>query len=135
MGFSTGACMAGILTAILERNGSCDFQKERLDANHPPLLFTICFSGFKLTHPKFRSLYLDQIQTPMLHLTGIYDFWIPQSQTYKLAEICVNGELVSFEGTHYVPGDPFVVRKVIEFIKESLGWKYEPNQADGWIDI
>ncbi|KAJ5112011.1 hypothetical protein N7532_000056 [Penicillium argentinense] len=135
MGFSTGACLAAVLAGLLERKDGCDFQDEGLKTQHPQLQFAICFSGFKLTHPKFKSVYPSQISTPILHLAGIYDFWIPSSETNTLAETCANGKMIYFEGAHYVPRGEDAVTTVVNFIKESLNWDDEPAHMDDWVDI
>jgi hypothetical protein len=60
---------------------------------------------------------------------------IPPAETEDLLEICPNGKLVCFDGTHYVPHGEEVTKRVVEFICESLGWDYEPSICDDWEDV
>lgn len=103
--------------------------------HHPPLQFTVCFSGFRLSHPAYEAYYTHPIQTPILHIAGNYDTMIPPAETEDLLQICPNGKLVCFDGTHYVPHEEEVTKRVVEFISESLGWKHGSGIWEDWEDI
>ncbi|KAH8821233.1 serine hydrolase FSH [Xylogone sp. PMI_703] len=134
IGFSTGATLAAIIASLLEGNRSVEgFQ---LEINHPPLYFAVCFSGFMLSHKQYKPLYYPKIQTPTLHVIGSLDTWTPQSRTMKLAKRCNQSRIVYFSGTHFVPRGREVVKFLMGFLREALGWKdTEESSESDWIDI
>ncbi|KAL3470124.1 serine hydrolase-domain-containing protein [Aspergillus californicus] len=104
VGFSTGAALAAIVTALLERRGPLLLAPGRVvEIVHPPLRFAVCFSGFKLGNPSYEKLYSPQIQTPMMHVIASLDTMIPEQQTRQLIEQCATCCVELFYGTHYVP--------------------------------
>lgn len=60
---------------------------------------------------------------------------IPPAETENLLEICPNGKLVRFDGTHYVPHEEEVTNEVVEFMRECIGWNKVPIRSDDWEDI
>ncbi|PLB54749.1 hypothetical protein P170DRAFT_505447 [Aspergillus steynii IBT 23096] len=104
MGSSAGATVAIVVASLLEGDllrGGCE--EVKMKTNHPPLKFMISYSGFKMGHARYRSIYRPKIQTPIMHFIGELDTYIPGTLTLKLAERCVNNQVVYFPGGHYIP--------------------------------
>ncbi|KAJ5726220.1 uncharacterized protein N7483_007577 [Penicillium malachiteum] len=136
IGFSTGAALAAITASLLEQDrrvrNSC------FEVRHPPLHFAVCYSGFKLSHKKYRSLYYPKIETPILHYIGTLDSWISESQTLKLAKRCRYVKIAYFMGTHFVPRSRGMLEILVHFVTESCGGREDESieslESD-WVDI
>ncbi|KAJ6003659.1 hypothetical protein N7522_006351 [Penicillium canescens] len=84
MGFSSGAALAAIVTSLLERRNTITGMD--LQINHPSLSFLVCFSGFKLNHAFYKTVYREKIQTPTLIVIGEVDTMIFPSETLQLMQ-------------------------------------------------
>ncbi|KAJ5761301.1 hypothetical protein N7520_008457 [Penicillium odoratum] len=135
MGFSAGASLAAIIASLLERpkRQSCF----KFETNHPPLLFSVCFSGFELSHPYYKAIYRPKIRTPVLHFIGTLDPIIPPSDTLRLVKRCQCTEVFYFPGTHHVPRTMDVAYTVAMFIKNLLKThgEVERDDDDEWEDL
>ncbi|KAL5364308.1 serine hydrolase FSH [Aspergillus floccosus] len=118
IGFSTGATVTAIIVSLLERGNRCD--SLRVETPQPPPRFAICFSGFKLGHLNYQSLYEPQIQTPILHFIPHLDTMITEELTQQLAAACSRTIVQYFEGTHHVPRDAGSVEAIEFFIRSCL---------------
>ena len=86
----------------------------------PPFHFAICYSGFILSHPLYKSLYYPRIQTPILHFIGDLDPVIPEDQTLKFAGRCKNRSIKYHPGAHFVPRGKLFQEAILDFIKAWL---------------
>ncbi|EPS26842.1 hypothetical protein PDE_01781 [Penicillium oxalicum 114-2] len=115
VGFSSGSAVAAIVTSLLEKRKSiCGF---RLNSTHPRLKFAAFFSGFQLEHPRYRSIYSTQIETPTLHVIGTLDAMILPSQSLRLVASCDRPEEFHFFGAHYVPRSKALIETFKAYIE------------------
>ncbi|PVH69113.1 hypothetical protein DL98DRAFT_626577, partial [Cadophora sp. DSE1049] len=123
VGFSAGAAAAHTLLSLSERRASPELmQNFQIESNllPPPFHFAICCSGFKFSHPRYKSLYYPRIQTPVLHFVGDLDPVIPENHTLKFAGRCKNRLIIYHPGAHFVPRDKIFQEAILDFIMEWL---------------
>ncbi|OAX42819.1 hypothetical protein K503DRAFT_862784 [Rhizopogon vinicolor AM-OR11-026] len=72
-GFSQGASMAVLLSALLERPHTYPPFLIDGEAPHPPLKFCVCVSGFKLPGYPSTQIFGTSYSTPTLHILGRTD--------------------------------------------------------------
>ncbi|KAH8792230.1 dihydrofolate reductase, partial [Hyaloscypha sp. PMI_1271] len=123
VGFSAGATTAHTLVSLAERRASAELmQNFQIDSNllPPPFHFAICYSGFKLSHPRYKSLYYPRIQTPVLHFIGDLDPVIPEDHTLNFAGRCENRLIIYHPGAHFVPRGKICQEAILDFIIEWL---------------
>ncbi|RUS13663.1 serine hydrolase FSH [Endogone sp. FLAS-F59071] len=88
LGFSQGATMASLLTALLERP-HLQSSVGGHEINHRPFRFSMMFSGFKAIPTTFHPLYNPPIDTPSLHVIGIMDTIISPERAQLLTHCFV----------------------------------------------
>lgn len=99
LGFSQGACMASILTALLE--------KPNLHPRFPstsalhPFKFSIFCGGFLPAPTLFHPYY--PIHTPTLHIIGKNDTIVTPTRSQTLIDRCTNGRVEEHDGGHWIP--------------------------------
>ncbi len=71
MGFSQGACLAGLLASAFEDPKRMPGLQLRQDQK--PLRFAIAISGFRSREPRHTQLFAQKIQTPVLCVLGKED--------------------------------------------------------------
>ncbi|OLL23641.1 hypothetical protein NEOLI_004172, partial [Neolecta irregularis DAH-3] len=98
IGFSQGACIASILTSLLESGKRNLLPKP---SNQPPFKFGLYYSGFSAKfNPEF---YLPKISTPTLHFNGELDTVVSNERMQTLIDVCIDPKIVRFPGGHFVP--------------------------------
>jgi hypothetical protein len=150
IGFSQGASMAGMITALLEkpyearqeafavnqREGmGMSFPASFIPADgkgriHPPLRFAAAYSGFASPFAVHAAFYNPKIQTPMLHVIGSLDTVVSEKRSLALVEACAGlSRVVYHPGGHFVPSSQKeYVGALIAFIKEAISLE-PPAQA------
>ncbi|PYH88641.1 hypothetical protein BO71DRAFT_364997 [Aspergillus ellipticus CBS 707.79] len=135
VGFSTGATLAIIIAALLEKKDRC--RLFGVTTTHPPLKFVLSYSGFMLGHRKYRDLYYPSIRTPVLHHIAELDIMIPARMTRRLVKRCRKAKVWTFFGTHYVPRQPETTKTAVEFIFRCIGEESAAEHTDeeeAWVD-
>ncbi|KAJ7261250.1 serine hydrolase FSH [Mycena rebaudengoi] len=113
LGFSQGAVMAVILTALLERphiyppfliNGKtlihpCDSATHRK--------FCISVAGCRVNDPIAisKNVFASNYSTPTLHIIGKLDTIIEGWKSRNLAKVCTNARIEEHNGGHFIPFD------------------------------
>eukprot|EP00802_Teleaulax_amphioxeia_P022877 Tamp_23376.p1 GENE.Tamp_23376~~Tamp_23376.p1 ORF type:complete len:154 (+),score=29.74 Tamp_23376:467-928(+) len=110
LGFSQGACVAGVLCALLD--------KDELPANIK-FDFAVLISGFQPLDSVYSSLYplgkkIEGVRT--MHVIGNADQIIPPLRSEQLAEKFEWSTVVRHEKGHMVPSDKAVREAVKAFI-------------------
>ncbi|KAJ3711052.1 serine hydrolase FSH [Lentinula raphanica] len=124
-GFSQGAAMGAVLTALLENPSK--FSQFLVDgqAPHPPLSLCVCAAGFLPTFPLSLTILSPNTRftTPTLHICGLADPIIPFARARLLTELTPNGRIETHDGGHFVPSkNPW--RKFI------AAWLNDPTNAE-----
>ncbi|KAM3424649.1 hypothetical protein BST61_g6637 [Cercospora zeina] len=127
-GFSQGACLAGMLCALLSRKGAMGE-----DQRHPLLKLLglkqdpgrlkagIIFSGFRARFRQYDDIYEPEgIGIPMLHVLGDKDPLVGSERSEALLRICERGEVLRFEGGHDIPKSEEDLKTIVNFVKRSL---------------
>ncbi|KAF2216905.1 hypothetical protein CERZMDRAFT_92977 [Cercospora zeae-maydis SCOH1-5] len=127
-GFSQGACLAGMLCALLSRKAATGE-----DQRHPLLKLLglkqdparlkagIIFSGFRARFRQYDDIYEPEgIGVPMLHVLGNKDPLVERERGEALLRTCERGEVLRFEGGHDIPKSEEDLRTIVNFVKRSL---------------
>ncbi|CAG8292770.1 unnamed protein product [Penicillium olsonii] len=151
IGFSQGAAMAAMLTALLEgRKESFEhFAKITEDGAtgmeipapfgepfHPPLKFAILYSGFRAPGARYKAFYEPAIATPALHVLGSLDAVVDETRGRALIEACAgdpekDGSVVWHPGGHFLPSQRPYLDAAVRFIREQLeGGKKKVEEVD-----
>ena len=106
-GFSQGAALTGLLTAVQE-SGSA-----------PPEFhfdFAVMVGGFTSDLPKHTQLLRHKLTTPSVHVIGRSDVVIPRKDSLRLADRFANPLIIEHPGGHIVPGHHAVAAPIAEFL-------------------
>ncbi|KAL5292005.1 OVCA2 family protein [Megaselia abdita] len=109
LGFSQGACFAGIICGLAQRRETI-IKPE----------FAIIAAGFKsgsLVHKKF---YQEQIEIPSLHVYGKTDDIIPGEMSEALQSVFVDSESLIHDGGHYFAATSSCKTQYITFFQDCL---------------
>ncbi|KAI9497755.1 serine hydrolase FSH [Zychaea mexicana] len=118
LGFSQGACLAAMLSELLE-NRLLVPDLIPQDFAHPAFRFAIIAAGFKpMSQEATSSLFQTKIQTPSLHLIGEADTVIPPERMMDLADAFVNPAVFKHAGGHLVPTNAASKNEVFAFISK-----------------
>lgn len=116
LGFSQGACVAAVLSALLDK-GSL-----------PPNIkfdFVVLISGFLPRDPRYAAIcdstsagqQISQVKA--LHVVGKSDDVVEPARSYKVMEMFESSEIVEHEKGHLVPSDKHVRDAIKAFILAS----------------
>ena len=108
-GFSQGAALAGLLTAVQE-SGSV-----------PPEFhfgFSIMVGGFTSDLPQHAELFRRKLTTPSVHVVGRRDVIVPRKDSLRLADRFANPLILEHPGGHVVPGNDAVARPIADFLAD-----------------
>lgn len=104
IGFSQGACLAGLLAAAFESPSLLPALK--LPPGQGPLKFAIAISGFRSRDPAHEPLWKDAqggIETPILHILGRADQIVDEERSMTLVNAAKNSRVEHHAGGHVVP--------------------------------
>jgi pimeloyl-ACP methyl ester carboxylesterase len=110
-GFSQGAALTGLLTAVQE-SGSV-----------PPEFhfdFSIMAGGFTSNLPKHAELFRHKLTTPSVHVIGRRDVVVPGKDALRLADRFANPLILEHPGGHTVPGNDAVAKPIADFLVSPL---------------
>jgi len=108
-GFSQGAALAGLLTAVQE-GGSA-----------PPEFhfgFAVMVCGFTSDLPKHTKLMRHKLTTPSVHVIGRSDVIVPRKDSLRLADRFANPLIIEHPGGHIVPGHDAVAGPLAQFLAD-----------------
>lgn len=137
MGFSQGACMAAMVTSLLEGDSrrqafknaqsksslAISYPSSFEKLNHPPLKFCVLYAGFVAPGERYRGFYESpHIQTPSCHFIGSLDTLVEESRTQALVDAFggVNTQVVTHPGGHFVPSGKQYLDIVGAFMKNRI---------------
>ncbi|KAG2055547.1 FSH1-domain-containing protein [Suillus hirtellus] len=102
-GFSQGAAMAALLTALLERPHLYPPFLVDGEAPHPPFKFCVAVSGFKAPGSLSAEIFGTSYSTPTLHVLGRNDVIVIEERSKGLLDLSQNKRLEEHDGGHFVP--------------------------------
>jgi len=117
-GFSQGAALAGLLTAVQE------------SGNAPPQFhfgfgfgfgFAIMVGGFTSNLPKHADLFRHKLTTPSIHVIGRSDVIVPRKDSLRLADRFADPLVLEHPGGHTVPGHDAVAGPIADFLADRKG--------------
>jgi dienelactone hydrolase len=111
-GFSQGAALAGLLTAVQE-SGSA-----------PPEFrfgFAVMVGGFPSDLPKHAELFRRKLTTPSIHVIGRSDMIVPRRDSLRLASRFNDPLVLEHPGGHIVPGHHAVAGPIAGFLASRKG--------------
>ncbi|OBZ69868.1 Ovarian cancer-associated gene 2 [Grifola frondosa] len=128
-GFSQGAAMAAVITALLE--------KPHLDPSflidgkppHPPLTFCISVAGFRPRSPLCDAVLLPSYSTPTLHVLGRTDVIVLAERSKALVEVATNSRVEYHDGGHFVPSKANWRNFFRDYFRDPLGAVPSPGSA------
>jgi predicted esterase len=100
-GFSQGAALAGLLTALQQR-----FE------------FAVMVGGFTSFEPQHAALFQRQVTVPSLHVMGAADDIVPMRDSLRLAERFEAPVIVKHPSGHVIPSDSTITSRIAEFVAE-----------------
>ncbi|TFK65619.1 FSH1-domain-containing protein [Pluteus cervinus] len=102
-GFSQGAALAGLLSALLERPHT--YPPFLVDGQppHPPFEFCVAVSGFRVNDPAYLPFYEPSYSTPTLHVIGKTDIVVLEERSKQLIDVSNNKRVEDHDGGHFVP--------------------------------
>ena len=106
-GFSQGAALAGLLTAVKE-SGSAP-PEFRFD-------FAIMVGGFTSNQPRHTEMLRHKLTTPSAHVIGRSDMVVPRKDSLRLANRFTNPLIIEHPGGHVVPGHDGVAGPIAQFL-------------------
>lgn len=109
LGFSQGACFAGLICSLAVRG---------MTPINPR--FAIIASGFKSGSLAHKNYYEQKISIPSLHIFGETDEIIPKSMSIELAESFEEPNLLPHPGGHYFPATTQQKQIYIDFFQDQL---------------
>ncbi|KAK7690144.1 hypothetical protein QCA50_006793 [Cerrena zonata] len=128
-GFSQGACMAAVLTALLERPHV--FPDFLVDGQppHPPFTFCIAAAGFKPVSALSDTIISTSFSTPTLHIMGKTDVIVPEERAQSLLEVTSNKRIEVHDGGHFIPSKANWRNFIKAYLKDPLGDIPSPGAA------
>jgi len=108
-GFSQGAALAGLLTAVQESAGA----PARFHFG-----FAVMVGGFTSDLPKHAELFRHKLTTPSVHVIGRRDVVVPGKDSLRLADRFVSPLILEHPGGHVVPGHDAVAGPIAKFLAE-----------------
>ncbi|KAJ6632645.1 Esterase [Pseudolycoriella hygida] len=109
LGFSQGACFAGLLCSLSERGMTCIKPQ-----------FVILSSGFKSGSLAHLNYYEDKITIPSLHIFGETDNVIPNEMSEELSDIFQDPKILKHSGGHYFPSTTQQKEFYRKYLQEQL---------------
>lgn len=135
IGFSQGACAAGMVASLLESGrrdafSSSTCQKDEMETepfpasftslHQPPLKFALIYSGFTAPGTRYIDFYKPSLKTPTLHFLGALDGVVEEGRSQGLIEACEGAKVVTHPGGHFLPSQRPWLDAAVGFIKECL---------------
>ena len=148
IGFSQGACLAGMVASLLEGTIrretfkkfhsesplSIPFSSSFDSLRQPPLKFCVPYSGFIAPGERYKAFYEQpHISTPSLHFIGSLDSVVEESRCRALIDAC-GGEpkvrVVYHPGGHFIPSSKPYLEALVQFIRAILSTSAEISKVE-----
>jgi hypothetical protein len=107
-GFSQGAALTGLLTAVQQSDPRSSLRFE----------FAVMVGGFTSFEPQHASLFERKITLPSLHVMGSSDGIVPMRDSLRLAERFDEPVIVKHPGGHVIPPDPSITSRIATFVAD-----------------
>lgn len=136
IGFSQGACAAGMVASLLEPGRKEAFNEASShnagteefplsftfdDAKpQPPFRFAIIYSGFPAPGQRYSAFYEPPLKTPTLHFLGTLDGVVEEARSRALIERCERPREAVHPGGHFLPSQRPWLDAAVSFIRDSL---------------
>ncbi|KAL8827693.1 MAG: hypothetical protein Q9170_006910 [Blastenia crenularia] len=144
IGFSQGACAAGIVASLLEEGrrevfltstppdgkNSEPFPQSFQDLQ-PPLKFAIIYSGFPAPGARHNAFYDPPLKTPTAHFLGTLDGVVEEGRSRALVERCVRARVVVHPGGHFLPSQRPWLDAAVGFVRECMEKKGDGGGGKG----
>ncbi|KAI9318658.1 serine hydrolase FSH [Dichotomocladium elegans] len=123
LGFSQGACLAGILAHALEFRSLPDDNVQLLprDFPHPPLQFVILAGGFKPLQQATKGILYSskrKVETRSLHMIGEVDTVVAPERMDALTAAFKNPVIFRHAGGHFVPSTAAARKSLASFLAD-----------------
>ncbi|KAK4704141.1 hypothetical protein P7C70_g2079, partial [Phenoliferia sp. Uapishka_3] len=99
-GFSQGAGLAAIVTALVEKP---ELHPAFASCTHPPFRFSVIAAGFEPLDPRASKLFYTPVKTPSLHIIGKADPIVVEERSLKLADGFLDARVEFHDGGHFIP--------------------------------
>ncbi|XP_055538560.1 esterase AAEL000016 [Wyeomyia smithii] len=119
LGFSQGACFAGLL---------CDLSARGMTCIKPE--FAVLSSGFRSGSLVHLNYYENKVQIPSLHIFGESDEIIPKGLSIALAETFVDPQILVHPGGHFLPAQAAQKQTYVDFFRERLQYHLEAKEIE-----
>ncbi|KAF2446299.1 hypothetical protein P171DRAFT_323611, partial [Karstenula rhodostoma CBS 690.94] len=121
-GFSQGACLAGLLCALLQSKHAAHplrrYLEAPVDLGIPTPLAGVVFSGFRARYARYDDLYEPGIDVPVLHVLGEQDALVRSERSEALLRVCKSSERIVHPGGHGIPKGEADMAKIVEFTRK-----------------
>ncbi|VDC05098.1 unnamed protein product [Peniophora sp. CBMAI 1063] len=128
-GFSQGAAMAAMLTALLEKP---EVHPDFLVGGkppHPPVDFCIAAAGFKPVGAFAEKVFEGGYSTPTLHIIGRTDIIITAERAQSLIDVSKSARVEEHEGGHFLPSKANWRNFLKAYLLDPLGNIPSPSAA------
>ncbi|XP_055588232.1 esterase AAEL000016 [Uranotaenia lowii] len=119
LGFSQGACFAGLL---------CDLSARGMTLIKPE--FAVLSSGFRSGSLVHLNFYENKVQIPSLHIFGAADEIIPKDMSQALAQTFNEPQLLIHSGGHFLPAQAAQKQTYVDFFRERLQFHLEAKEIE-----
>lgn len=119
LGFSQGACFAGLL---------CDLSARGMTSIKPE--FVVLSSGFRSSSLVHLNFYENKVQIPSLHIFGESDEIIPKAMSMTLTETFVDPQILVHPGGHFLPAQAAQKQTYVDFFRERLQYHLEAKEIE-----
>ncbi|KAJ3798357.1 FSH1-domain-containing protein [Lentinula aff. detonsa] len=135
-GFSQGAAMGAVLTALLENPHKYPEFLINGKGPHPPLSLCVCAAGFLPTFPFSTTILTpnSSFTTPTLHICGLTDPIIPFARAKLLTELTPNGRIETHDGGHFVPSKNSWRKFIAAWLKNPLDAEIPSPEDSSTLD-
>lgn len=121
-GFSQGACLAGMLCALLQPKQASHLLRKFLSSSpssdFPPPLAGVIFSGFRARFEQYDGLYEPGIDVPVLHVLGEQDPLVSSERSEALLRVCKDEAILKHPGAHDIPKGEADLKQIAEFTRK-----------------
>jgi predicted esterase len=117
-GFSQGAALAGLLTALQHSDPTTSLR----------FGFAVMVGGFTSYDPQHTALFQRKVTISSLHVMGTSDGIVPMRDSLRLAERFEEPVIVKHPSGHVIPSDTTITSRIAKFVAE---WGALPATAGG----
>jgi len=122
-GFSQGACLAGMLIALLSDKNVEHPLRKLLGSKQGSPMAGMFFSGFKARFAQYDSIYEPGISVPTLHVMGENDQLVSRLRSESLLQVCEGARLFEHAGGHDIPKSEEDREHCVQFLRQTLSGK------------